>query len=115
MYLPIPNCKLELNMVKAVISYRYNILHIALYEGNISIKTDNSIQYINTPGYYAIDRFNLKNSIKPETLNLSDTPDRWNAFKNYITVEHSRIIFFPDTSTSKSASEAKLVISKDYK
>ena len=37
-HLPIPNCKFELYSSKAIISYRYNI-YIALYEGNISLKT----------------------------------------------------------------------------
>ena len=50
-HLPTPNSILELYSVKAVISYRYNILHIALYEGNISLKTNDSTKYINAPNY----------------------------------------------------------------
>ena len=73
-HLPIPNSKLELYSVKAVISYRYNILHIALYEGNISLKTNNTTKYINAPSYYVNDDYNLANSIKNHASDLSETP-----------------------------------------
>lgn len=113
-HLPIPNSKLELYSVKAVISYRYNILHIALYEGNISLKTNNTTKYINAPSYYVNDDYNLANSIKNHTSNLSDTPARWNAFKDYISVENDSVIFFPSTTASDCAAEAKLISTPDF-
>ena len=113
-HLPIPNSKLELYSVKAVISYRYNILHIALYEGNISLKTHNTTKYINAPSYYVSDDYNLANSIKNHTSNLSDTPARWNAFKDYISVENDSVIFFPSTTASDCAAEAKLISTPDF-
>ena len=108
-HLPIPNIILELYSVKAVISYRYNILHIVLYEGNISLKTNDSTKYINAPKYYVSDDYNLANSIKNHDANLSETPTRWNAFKDYISVENDSVIFFPSTTSSESAAEAKLI------
>ena len=113
-HLPIPNSKLELYSVKAVISYRYNILHIALYEGNISLKTHNTTKYINAPSYYVNDDYNLANSIKNHTSNLSDTPAQWNAFKDYISVENDSVIFFPSTTASDCAAEAKLISTPDF-
>lgn len=113
-HLPIPNSKLELYSVKAVISYRYNILHIALYEGNISLKTNNTTKYINAPSYYVSDDYNLANSIKNHASNLSDTPDRWNAVKDYISVENDSVIFFPSTTASDCAAEAKLISTPDF-
>ena len=113
-HLPIPNSKLELYSVKAVISYRYNILHIALYEGNISLKTNNTTKYINAPSYYVSDDYNLANSIKNHTSNLSDTPARWNVFKDYISVENDSVIFFPSTTASDCAAEAKLISTPDF-
>ena len=113
-HLPIPNSKLELYSVKAVISYRYNILHIALYEGNISLKTHNTTKYINAPSYYVSDDYNLANSIKNHASNLSDTPARWNAFKDYISVENDSVIFFPSTTASDCAAEAKLISTPDF-
>ena len=113
-HLPIPNCKLELNSVKAVISYRYNILHIALYEGNISLKTNNTTKYINAPNYYVNDDYNLANSIKNHASNLSETPKRWNTVKDYISVENDSVIFFPSTTASDCAAEAKLISTLDY-
>ena len=108
-HLPTPNSILELYSVKAVISYRYNILHIALYEGNISLKTNDSTKYINAPSYYVSDDYNLANSIKNHDANLSETPTRWNAFKDYISVENDSVIFFPSTSSSESAAEAIII------
>ena len=113
-HLPIPNSKLELYSVKAVISYRYNILHIALYEGNISLKTNNTTKYINAPSYYVSDDYNLANSIKNHASNLSDTPAQWNAFKDYISVENDSVIFFPSTTASDCAAEAKLISTPDF-
>ena len=113
-HLPIPNSKLELNSVKAVISYRYNILHIALYEGNISLKTNNTTKYINAPTYYVNDDYNLANSIKNHASNLSEIPARWNLFKDYISVENDCVIFFPSTTASDCAAEAKLICKPDF-
>ena len=113
-HLPIPNSKLELYSVKAVISYRYNILHIALYEGNISLKTNNTTKYINAPSYYVSDDYNLANSIKNHASDLSETPTRWNLFKDYISVENDSVIFFPSTTASECAAEAKLISTPDF-
>ena len=113
-HLPIPNSKLELYSVKAVISYRYNILHIALYEGNISLESNNTTKYINAPIYFVNDDYNLANSIKNHASNLSETPTLWNAVKDYISVENDRVIFFPSTTASDCAAEAKLISTPDF-
>ena len=113
-HLPILNSKLELYSVKAIISYRYNILHIALYEGNISLKTNNTTKYINAPSYYVNDDYNLANSIRNHTSNLSETPKRWNAVKDYISVENDSVIFFPSSTASDCAAEAKLISTPDF-
>ena len=113
-HLPIPNSKLELYSVKAVISYRYNILHIALYEGNISLESNNTTKYINAPIYFVNDDYNLANSIKNHASNLSETPTRWNLFKDYISVENDRVIFFPSITPSDCAAEAKLISTPDF-
>ena len=113
-HLPIARSKLELYSVKAVISYRYNILHIALYEGNISLKTNNTTKYINAPSYYVNDDYNLANLIKNHPSNLSETPTRWNVFKDYISVENDRVIFLPSTTVSDCAAEAKLISTPNF-
>ena len=106
--------KLAFHSATCVISYRYNILHIALYEGNISIKTNDSITYINAPSYYMNDAYNLKNSLENYDADLSEVPYRWNSFKDYISVENSRVIFFPDTASSPTAAKAKLINTEDF-
>ena len=113
-HLPIARSKLELYSVEAVISYRYNILHIALYEGNISLKTNNTTKYINAPSYYVNDDYNLANLIKNHPSNLSETPTRWNIFKDYISVENDSVIFFPSTTASDCAAEAKLISTPNF-
>lgn len=110
----LPDSQLELYSAEAVISYRYNILHVALYEGNISLKTKDSIIHINAPSYYVIDAYRLKNSIGTDDTNLSEAPSRWNSFKDYISVENNRVIFFPSTISSQSAAKAKLIQSEEF-
>jgi hypothetical protein len=110
----LPDSQLELHSALCVISYRYNILHIALYEGNISLKTNDSITYINAPSYYVIDAHSLNNSIDNFDAKLSEAPTRWNSFKDYIAIENNRVIFFPDTTSSQSAAKPKLISSNDF-
>ena len=110
----LPDSKLELYSAIAVISYRYNILHIALYEGNISLKSNNSIKHINAPSYYVIDSYNLKNSIDNYDADLSEAPSQWNLLKDSISVENNRVIFTPEERSSQSAAKAKLISIKDF-
>ena len=110
----LPDSNLELYSAVAVISYRYNILHIALYEGNISLKSDNSITHINAPSYYVIDSYNLKNSIDNYDADLSEAPSQWNLLKDYIYVENNRVIFTPEERSSQSAARARLISIKDF-
>ena len=110
----LPDSKLELYSVIAVISYRYNILHIALYEGNISLKSNNSIKHINAPSYYVIDSYNLKNLIDNYDANLSEAPSQWNLLKDSISVENNRVIFTPEERSTQSAAKAKLISIKDF-
>ena len=79
----LPDSKIELYSAIAVLSYRYNVLHIALYEGNISLKSNNSIKYINAPSYYAIDSYNLKNSIDNYDADLSEAPSPMELIKGF--------------------------------
>ena len=110
----LPDSKLELYSAIAVISYRYNILHIALYEGNISLKSNNSIKHINAPSYYVIDSYNLKNSIDNYDADLSEAPSQWNLLKDSISVENNRVIFTPEERSSQSTAKAKLISIKDF-
>lgn len=110
----LPDCKIEFHSANGVIAYRYNILHIALYEGNISLKTNDSIKHINAPYYYVNDTYNLKNSIDNTERKLSEAPSQWNSFKDYISIENNRVIFFPDTKFSQNAAKAKLISSEDF-
>ena len=61
-----------------------------------------------------IDEYNLTNSIKSHAANLSETPDRWNAFKDYISVENDRVVFFPSIKSSDSSAEAKLICTQNF-
>jgi hypothetical protein len=110
----LPECKLELYSVKCVISYLFNILHIALYEGNISLKKNDSITHINAPTYYSNDNYSLKNSINTYATKSPEMPTQWDSFKEYISIENNRVLFFSDASSSQSAAKAKLVISEDF-
>lgn len=110
----LPECQLELFSVTCVISYQFNILHIVLYEGNISLKTNDAVTHINAPAYYTNDDYNLKNSITSYTAKSSEIPPQWNLFQEYINNENNRVIFFPDDSSSQSAAKAKLVISENF-
>lgn len=110
----LPDSKLELYSAIAVISYRFNILHIALYEGNISLKSNNSIKHINAPRYYAIDSYNLKSLTGNYDADLSEAPSKWNSLKDSISVENNRVIFFPEERSSQGAAKAKLVSIKDF-
>ena len=110
----LPDSKLELYSAIAVISYRFNILHIALYEGNISLKSNNSIKHINAPRYYAIDSYNLKSLTGNYDADLSEAPSKWNLLKDSISVENNRVIFFPEERSSHGAAKAKLVSIKDF-
>lgn len=110
----LPNGKLELYSAICVISYRFNILHIALYEGNISLKINDSITHINSPNYYVNDAYNLKNSISNYSSKLSKAPAKWKLFKDYISVENNRVVFLPETTASKNVAKAELIISEDF-
>lgn len=110
----LPNSQLELHSARCVISYRYNILHIALYEGNISLKANGSVTYINAPNYYVTDAHSLKNSLNNFDAKLSEAPVQWNSFKDYIAIEDKRVIFFPDTTSSHGAAKGKLISTNEF-
>ncbi len=111
----LPDYIIEFHSVDCVISHQYNILHIALYKGNISLKKKNKeIIYLNSPILYTIDNYLLKNSMTGNRSSLSEAPKSWNNLINYANIENNRIVFFSSKNEEKVAAKAEIVVPMSY-
>lgn len=110
-----PMGTLEFHAAECVIEYRYNILKIALYRGNISLtpQTEQAEPlYLSAPSYFTSDRHDLKQGIIGPSLPLEKAPKQWANYLDFIQIVNGRIQFFPLPEGSETVAEAKILIEK---
>ena len=106
---------IEFHSANCVISHQYNILNIALYKGNISLKKNNKqIVYLNAPILYTIDDYLLRNSMKGNRSSLSKAPKSWNNLIDYANIEDKRIVFFSSENEDKVAAKAGIIVPMNH-
>lgn len=105
----IPFGILKLHMAKCVISYRYNLLRIALYDGNITMVLNDTIHYLNSPCYYINDIYNLSESKSSYLKYSKQFPTEWEYLNNLINIEKNRAVFLPEIKTSSRVAKPELI------
>lgn len=106
---------LEFHAAECVIEYRYNILKIALYRGNISLtpKTEQAEPiYLSAPSYFTSDHYDLKQGVIRPSLPLTKAPQEWANYPDCIRIVNQRVQFFPLPKGSERVAEAKILIEK---
>ena len=117
-HLEFPAGTLEFHAAECVIEYRYNILKIALYQGNISLtplatKTGQAEPiYFSAPSYFTSDQNDLEKGIFHPSLPLTKAPRQWSSYPNLIRIVNERIQFFPLPESSETVAEAKIIMEK---
>ena len=106
---------LEFYSAECVIEYRYNIIKIALYRGNISLtpKAEQAERrYLSAPSYFTSDHYDLKEGVISPKLSINKAPQQWADYPQFIRTVDQRIQFFPLPEGSETLAEAKILIEK---
>lgn len=110
-----PHSKIEFNVAKCIIKYRYKILSIWLFEGNISLadKQTESIIHLNAPTFFTIDSLQLKNNL-PGSENILKYESDYINLISRAEIENERVAFFQTKGNYNNIIMKPKLISKKY-
>ena len=112
----LPVGTLEFHAAECVIEYRYNILTIALYQGNISLipKADQGTPLLlSAPSYYTSDHYDLERGLIRPSQALTKAPQRWIHYPDFLRIVNQRVQFIPMNEGSETVAEARILIEKN--